>query len=338
MKAAILRGFGEVDQFIVEEVDNPTPKVGEAVVEIYAASLNRRDVWIRQNKYPNIKLPAILGSDGCGVVISTGSEKDKNLIGKKVVIYPGFNWGEENSFQRKDFTILGMPTNGTCAEQVVVPVENLFEKPTNLNYSETSTLPIAGLTAYRAIVNKAKLKPNENILITGIGGGVAMFALQFALEFSKNVFVTSSSKEKIDKAISLGAKEGVVFPSGKNFKDEIYQLTNGKGIDVLIDGTTGELLSNVADAMNSGGRIVIYGATSLSPVTLPARHLFWKQLNVLGTTCGSPKEFSEMLKFVESKNIHPVIDSLFSLEKIKEAHAKLEKGSQCGKIVIEIKR
>ncbi|MDA0986145.1 MAG: zinc-binding dehydrogenase [Bacteroidetes bacterium] len=338
MKALVLKGFGGVDQLVVEEINNLKPDKGEAVVQIYSASLNRRDVWIRLNKYPNIQLPAILGSDGSGKVISVGSDDNKNLIGKDVVIYPGFNWGESTEYQKKDMMILGMPKPGTCAEEVLVPITNLFDKPKNLTFNETATLPIAGLTAFRAITNKARPKTDETVLITGIGGGVAMFALQFALMFTKNVFVTSSSEQKISKAISLGAIGGIVYSTEKNIKEQILNITKGKGIDVVIDGTTGDNLTQLIDVVNSGARIVIYGSTSLTPLTIPARHLFWKQIKILGTTFGTMEEFKKMLSFIEEHNIHPIIDSVFSFNDFKEAYKKLEKGNQCGKIVIEIKK
>ena len=180
MKAVVLRELGGPENLRVEDVTDPQPKANEVVIRLRAAAVNHRDVFIRKGQYAGIKLPVILGSDGAGEVVTAGAEVDQTLIGKAVVINPSLDWGEDERVQGPAFRILGLPDHGTYAQLIKVPASNVHAKPASLSFEEASAIPLSGLTAYRAVVTRARVQPGETVLITGIGGGVSSFALQIA--------------------------------------------------------------------------------------------------------------------------------------------------------------
>ena len=203
MKALVLTSVDGAIEF--KETNDPFPTSGEVLIRLAAAALNRRDFWITRGGYPNIEAPCVLGSDGAGIVEKAGEGVDSSLVGKEVLINPSLQWGSDQLVQGPDFRILGMPDNGTFAEYISVPVQQITEKPSHLTPYEAAALPLAGLTAYRALFSQGKLKPEESILITGIGGGVATIALKMAQAAGARVFVSSSCEHKISQAITLGA-------------------------------------------------------------------------------------------------------------------------------------
>lgn len=209
MKAIVLHGVKE--PLILRDVPIPQLNSQEALVRIKAAAFNRRDWWIQQGQYAGLKFPIIPGSDGAGIVESVGAGVDSTWVGKAVIINPSINWGANEAFQQKTSSILGLPEDGTFAEYVRVPVENLHEKPQHLSFAEAAALPLGGLTAYRSLFTRANLMAGEKVLIIGIGGGVASFALQFAMHAGASVYVTSGNPVKIEQAITLGAGGGVLY-------------------------------------------------------------------------------------------------------------------------------
>jgi NADPH:quinone reductase-like Zn-dependent oxidoreductase len=226
-----------------------------------------------------------------------------------------------------------LPKNGTLAEAIHVPVRQLVPKPGHLSWEEAAALPLAGLTAYRALFSRAQLQAHEKVLINGIGAGTALFALQFAVAAGAVPFVTSSSPEKLRKAEQLGARHGALYTrSGwaKEFGEHYGQF------DVVIDSAGGPGFGELVELCAPGARIVFFGATRGNPPELPARRIFWKQLSLLGTTMGSPADFTAMTEFVARKAIHPVISEVFAFDRVNEAFALMERGEQFGKIVISI--
>jgi zinc-binding alcohol dehydrogenase/oxidoreductase len=334
MKALVLTEKN--NPLIIKEVPDLRAGENEAIVKIHSAALNHRDLWIRKGQYAGLKYPIILGSDGSGVVIATGTNSDAHWIGKEVIIYPALNWGAEQSHQHpENFKILGLPDDGTFAEFVKIPASNLALKPKHLSFEEAAALPLAGLTAYRALIKRANLQNGEKVLITGIGGGVALFALQYAKATNADIYVTSGDEGKIAKAITLGAA------AGANYKNENWieiLQTQAGSFNVIIDGAAGNGLDNLLNLAKPGGRIVLYGATKGNPSNITARRIFWKQLNVLGSTMGSPADFKEMIDFVEKNKIKPVIDNIFSFENGEDAMQRMNNSHQFGKIVISIVR
>ncbi|MDA9554957.1 zinc-binding dehydrogenase [Pelobium sp.] len=330
MKALVLKG---IDQpLLVEEVEKPILQAGEALVKIKAAAFNRRDFWISKGRYAGLKFPITLGSDGAGIVAEVFSDEDNHWLNQEVVINPSNNWGSNPNFQGPDFKILGLPDDGTFAEYVKVKVANLYNKPNHLDFMHAAAFPLAGLTAYRALFTKAKLTSNDTVLIVGVGGGAALFALQWAVNFGAKVYVTSSSDEKINKAIELGAKCGV------NYKEENWDLKLKElsgGIDVIIDSAVGPSFDKHFTYINAGARIVFFGATAGDMPALNARAIFWKQIQILGTTMGTSTEFEAMLNFINQHKITPIVEHTFNYKDANEALALMEYSTQFGKIVLE---
>jgi zinc-binding alcohol dehydrogenase/oxidoreductase len=336
MKTLVLTGKNE--PLIIQERPDWQIAEGQALVQVHAAALNHRDVWIQKGQYAGLKYPTIPGSDGAGVVMDIGgaeSNPAKSWIGKEVIINPALDWGNQASHQdQKAFRILGLPDDGTFAEYVRVPVTSLAEKPSHLSFEEAAALPLAGVTAYRALFTRARLKRNEKVLITGIGGGVALFALQYAVAAGAQAYVTSGSDEKIDKAMTLGALGGVNYKKS-DWVEAVRSLAGS--FDVTIDGAAGEGMDNLFDLASPGGRVVFYGATQGNPSNLVARRIFWKQLDVLGSTMGSPEDFRSMLTFVREHKIRPVVDKIFSFEEGEAALRWMDDARQFGKIVLKIR-
>lgn len=313
------------------DVEKPKPQKDEILVRIKAAALNHRDVYITQGLYPGIVYPVILGSDGVGVVESVGEDVAADWIDKAVIINPGIGWTNDPLVQPKNYSILGMPTNGCLAEYIVVKADRIQPKPEHLSYEEAAALPLAGLTAYRALFTKANCCSQDQVLISGIGGGVALMAFQFACATGAKVFVTSGSDTKIQKAIALGAQGGV------SYKEEGWHKTllelSGKGFDVIIDSAGGEGFSKFLDLANMGGRIAFYGGTRGNFKVNPQK-MFWKQISMFGSTMGNDQEFNEMIQFVNINKIKPVVEKCWKLSEGAMAFDYMNQAKQFGKIVL----
>lgn len=333
MKAIVLREAGGPESLRYEDVETPSPKAGEVLVKLKYAALNRRDVFITKGMYPGMKLPSILGADGAGQVAAIGGNVQNIEVGSDVIIDSGIGWGADDRKSNPDFYILGMPVNGTYAQYVVVPAENIYPKPKHLTWQETAALPLAGVTGYRALVTRGQVQEGETVLIPGIGSGVALFVLQMAVAKGAKVFVTSSSEEKIEKAKQLGAVDGVNYRSS----DWVKQLRKKIGTaDLVVDGVGGPGFNQLLNLTAEGGRIVSYGATNgpIPEFLLP--RIFLKNIDLRGTKMGSPRQFAEMLNLFEQYQIHPVIDSCYPLEQAKEAQMHMDQGNNFGKITLEI--
>lgn len=320
MKALVLRG--ENEPLYYGEWEDPAAKEGEKIVDLRAAALNHRDVFITQGLYPGIRFPIILGSDGAGLA-----------GGREVVINPSIGWGPDPERQAKGYHILGLPQNGTFAEKVAVAEKQLYDKPPHLNWEQTAALPLGGLTAYRALFTKGRLRSGERVLISGIGGGVALTAFQLALAAGAEVYVTSGSEEKIQEAIAMGAAGGV------NYKTEKFEKVLSErsgGFDVILDSAGGDGFARLLKTCRPAARVVTYGGTLGYVNKLSPQIIFWKQLSILGTSMGTDQEFADMLDFVNKHKIVPVVDSVFSLAEGSDAFERMDKGLQFGKIVLSI--
>ncbi|MBK6264163.1 zinc-binding dehydrogenase [Marivirga sp. S37H4] len=330
MKALILDAPNELK---IVERNIPKPQSGEVLVKIKAMALNHRDQFIREGKYPGIKSGVILGADACGEIVELGNSVTKKWLEKKVLINPNINWGNNPLVQSKEYHIMGTPTDGVFAEYVSIATDRLAEKPDFLSDTEAAALPLGGMTAFRAVFHHGQLKEGQNVLISGVGGGVAQFAFQFALAIGANVFVTSGDASKREKAIKYGARNAY------NYKDEEWTTQAKKevgGFDLVIDSAGGDAINDHIKLMNPAGRIVFYGATLGKPKSLDVHRMFWNQITLQGSTMANDEEFLQMVQFVEEHKIKPIVDSITPFQNIVEAFDKIKAGAQFGKLVIEI--
>ena len=300
----------------------PVPAEGQVVVKLHAAALNHRDVWITQGKYPGIVTPVILGSDGAG-----------SYEGRKVLINPNIQWGDNPRYPSPDYSILGMPVNGTLAEYIAVSPDRLHEQPPHLSDAEAAALPLAGLTAWRSLFTKGQLAAGERVLITGIGGGVALLAAQLAVCAGAHVFVTSGHDHKLAAARELGVAGGVNYREA-GWEKSLQRVAGN--FDLIIDSAGGEGFQALLKLAAPGGRIVSYGGGQGAVPSFSPQAIFWKQLHIMGSSMGTDAEFADMLAFVAQHRIRPVIDSIVPLEEAPEAFAKMAAGQQLGKLVIDL--
>ena len=309
---------------VYETAPDPTPGPGEIVVELRCAAVNRRDLLVRQGVYP-FPLPITPGSDGAGIRRDTGEE---------VVILPGLFWGNAKDAPGPEFQILGGPRDGTYAELVAVPAESVFPRPARFSWEEAAAFPLAALTAWRALFSRGNVRPGETVLVLGAGSGVSTFAVQLAAQAGARVLVTSSSQEKVDRAVELGAEAGVLYTDA-DWPAAAKALAGGRGIDLVLD-SVGSTWDQSLQTLRPGGRVVVFGGTGGTEVTLNVRPAYLQQLSILGTTMGSPRDFANLLRAVEEGSWAPVIDSVFPLADADAAHARIQSSDHFGKIVLNL--
>ncbi|MBA2641483.1 MAG: zinc-binding dehydrogenase [Actinobacteria bacterium] len=312
----------EGEELRYETVPDPEPGTGEALVELKAAGLNRRDLLVRTGTYP-FPLPLVPGSDGAGVRRDTGEE---------VVIYCGLNWGDREDAPGPNFGILGGPRDGTYAELIALPAENLFPKPASFTWTEAAAFPLAALTAYRGLFTRAGLQAGETVLVLGAGSGVSTFVVQLAAQAGARVLVTSSSDEKIERAKALGADGGVNYATTEDWPAVAQELGP---IDVVLD-SVGSTWQQSLDAVRPGGRVVVFGGTGGTEVTLNVRPFYFRQQSLYGTQLGSPRDFEGLLRMLEESTWRPVIDSVRPLAEAEAALDRMVEGEHFGKLVLEI--
>lgn len=326
----------------LQDVPEPQPQSSQLKIRILSAALNHRDLFIRHSLYPAISFDGVpMLADGCGIVSSPGHSLD----GKRVILTPSQGWKDSPDGPEKGgITILGGTTTiplGTAQEVVCVDEAEVELAPEHLSDEQAAALPLTGLTAWRAFVTKSgNAVEGRNILVTGIGGGVALNVLQFAVAKGCNVWVTSGSREKIDKAVKLGAKGGVIY-KGKDWDKELLkQLPKDRPfIDSVIDGAGGDVVKRSMRFMKQGGVIVSYGMT-LGPQVSYSMAAVLRNIDLRGSTMGSRKEFGDMVAFVKEKKVVPVVsrvvEGLGNLEGVESLFQDMEKGSQFGKLVIRV--
>jgi NADPH:quinone reductase-like Zn-dependent oxidoreductase len=335
MKAIILREPGGPEQLRLDDVPLPAPEWNQVLVKLKAAALNRRDLLVRSREQYRAAMPFIPGSDGAGVVVAVGPGVSQPCVGDEVVIYPSLSWGSSENAPSPAFRILGGPDNGTYAEYICLSAENVFPRPGTLSFAEAAAFPLACLTAWRALITKARVQPGEWVLIHGVGSGVGTFAIQIARLAGARVAVTSHSDEKLSRARALGAEIGLNY-SRCEWDAELKRLLNDGGVDVVVDSVGQATFAKSLEALNPGGRLVTFGTTSGALTALDIRQLYHKQLTILGTTMGSPHEFAQMLHAVDAGQIRPVVDRVFPLAEAGQAQQYMDQQEQFGKIVLGI--
>jgi len=309
-----------------EEAPDPVAGPGEVVVELKASAVNRRDLLVRNPPGPAYRfdLPLIPGSDGAGIRRDTGEE---------VVVYPGLGWGPREDAAGPDWRMLGGPEDGTYAELVKLPAENVCPKPRGLSWEEAAAFPLAGLTAFRALFTVGRLRgSNETVLALGAGSGVTTMAVQLLVHEGVRVFVTSASEEKIDRAKELGAAGGVLYTSD-DWPEQVRELVGGDGVDLVLD-SVGTTWPDSLRCLRKGGRVVAFGGTGGPKTELDVRMLYLNWLSILGTTMGSPRDFAGLLRLMADGRIRPTIDSVRPLQEVEAAHERMKSGEHFGKLVL----
>ncbi|HWI74439.1 MAG TPA: zinc-binding dehydrogenase [Baekduia sp.] len=323
MKAVTVEAFGPAASLTFGERPDPVAPPGWVVVELRAAALNWHDVLVRNGQY-DVALPRIIGADGAGVRRDTGED---------VVVLPSLRWGDDDRFPAPGFEILGDHTDGTYAELVAVPADGVAPRPAGFSWSEAAALPLAGVTAYRALFTRGGLRAGETVLILGAGSGVSTIAIALARLAGARVLVTSSSREKIERARELGADGGVVYTED-GWPNAARELAGDAGIDLAID-SAGATWPDALATLNGGGRLVSFGATAGDRATVGVRPFYFGQHTILGTTMGSPRDFAGLLALVaEHPGWRPTIHSERPLDEAAAAHAELERRAHFGKLVL----
>ena len=309
------------------ELPDPEPGPGEVRIDLVAAALNRRDWWIRRGR--DIDLPVVLGSDGTGVVSALGEGVEGIHAGDEVVINPALDWGDGEEAPGPDFRILGVPDQGTYAERIVVAGHQVRPKPPAYTWIEAAALPLAGLTAWRATVTHAEAGPRRTILVPGAGGGVATVVVQIAVALGARVLVTTSSQEKLERAIALGAEGGALYTDD----DWAERVTP---VDAVVDSVGGVTWAGSLAALRKGGRLVNFADTARDVGEVDLSTLYFKYLRIQGTTMGSPREFDALLAHAREARWRPVVDRVFPLAEAAQAHERLDAPERFGKVVLAI--
>lgn len=343
MKAVRMHGYGGVDQLYYEEADEPrVAQPDEVVVRLKAAAINHIDIWNRMGATGiALEMPHILGADGAGIIVEVGENVANVKEGDAVCLYPPSGCGRcEFCLTDRDFMCihlraLGERLEGTYAQFVRLPAQNCFPMPARFTFEEAAAFPLVFITLWRMLITNAKLKPGETMLIIGIGGGVASASLQVAKKIGAHVIVTSGSDEKLERARKLGADHGINHRK-QDFTRVVTQVTEGRGVDVVLDCVAGEVWQKSLAALATGGRLVTCGATAGAQPIDDLTAIFSKHLKIYGSTLGSREEFRQLLSFLNGAGIKPIVDIVFPLKEAAAAQTYLEEGRQFGKVVLRI--
>ncbi|KAJ7087673.1 NAD-P-binding protein [Mycena belliarum] len=327
---------------IVEEQPIPALKPGEVLVKISAAAFNHRDLWIRKGLYPRIAMGSTLGADGAGTVIASADAADP-LLKQRVFLTPMWGWDSDPNGPESQYGTLGgssFPLLGTFAEYVVVPRAEVVLTPSYLTDVQIAAWPLAGLTAWRALMGLARVEAGHNVLITGIGGGVALTALQLCVAMGAAVYVTSGSPDKIGRAVALGAKGGASYKDANwpaQIAAQVKANTPGRpALDAVLDSGGAEIMTRVGAHLKLGGRVVCYGMTAGPTIAMTMREVMRGQ-QLLGTFMGSRADLDAATAFLAAHKIVPVVSAVLpGLAAAERGFEMMQTGAQFGKIVVKI--
>ncbi|WP_050181884.1 zinc-binding dehydrogenase [Domibacillus robiginosus] len=329
MKAILHKGAPGLLGVWAGQVEKPATGPGEVRVRLKAAGLNHRDLFVL-HRHKETEPPLVIGSDGAGIVEEVGAGVTTIQKGDEVIINPGLGWPDKSDAPPEGFEIVGLPFHGTFAEFITVPAENAMPKPAHLSWEEAGVLSLAALTAYRALFTRGKVKPGMTVLIPGIGSGVATFLLQFAKAAGATVYVTSRSEEKRQRALELGADKAI--DSAADWREAL----DGEKVDLVIESVGAATFNRSLEQLKTGGTIVTFGASAGDEVMINLRTFFYGQFNMYGSTLGSREEMREMLAFIETHNLRPVMDRTYTLDQFEDAFIRMERAEQIGKIAFTI--
>lgn len=341
MQAIRFHAHGGPDVLRMETVPDPGPGPGEILIRVRAASVNRLDLFVRQGM-PGVRipLPRIPGADAAGEVEALGAGVSGPRPGDRVTLNPGFACGTCESCAGGrgslclTYHLLGEHGDGSYAEKVVAPARNVHPIPPDISFEEAAAFPLVGLTAWSMLVTKARVQPGEDVLIVGAGAGVGVMAIQIAKLCGARVFATAGTDGKLAKCKALGADLLVNHAKGP-FDGAIRVLTNKRGVDVVVDYVGKETWQSSLKSLVRGGRLVTCGATTGFDPVEDLRQIFYRQLTIHGSTMGSAKEFSDMMRCVAAGKLRSVVDSVLPLSQAAEAHRRLEAREVFGKLILK---
>jgi NADPH:quinone reductase-like Zn-dependent oxidoreductase len=340
MKAVVIHKHGSYDRLSIEEVETPTPARDEVLVQIKATAINHLDIWVRRG-VPGQKmpLPMIPGCDISGVVKKTGPLVRGLKVGDRVVIAPGLSCGRCSPCLMghdnlcTSYGIIGENRDGGCAEYICVPRENVIPIPGKLTFNEAAAIPLVFLTAWHMLVSRAQVRPGEDVLIHAAGSGVSTAGIQIAKLVGARVITTAGSDTKLKKARELGANDTINYKK-LDFYVELKRLTRKNGVDVILDHVGADTWAKNIKSLKKGGRLVTCGVTSGFEVAADIRYIFFRSLSILGSTMGSRGELLQVMHLVERGMLKPIIDSVYPMSRIADAHKRMESRKTFGKIVI----
>jgi len=338
MKAVRIHQFGGPEVLTYEDVPDPQPRKDQFLIRVRACALNHLDLWVRKG-LPGVKLPHILGSDIAGEVVESGEYVSGFKPGQRVLIAPMHYCGHcaacvagvQN--QCREFTVLGNTVDGGNCELIAVPPANVIPIPDALDFNQAASVPLVFLTAWHMLVGRAGVRPGQTVLVLGASSGVGIAAIQIAKLFHCRVITTAGDAPKLEKARALGADLGIDHYKQK-ISDEVRKITNKEGVDIVVEHVGAATWDESVRSLKAGGTLVTCGATTGPNVGVDLRHLFARQLSLLGSYMGTMGELHEVLKHVFAGRLKPVVDRAFPLKDLRAAHDHMEKSQMFGKIVV----
>jgi NADPH:quinone reductase-like Zn-dependent oxidoreductase len=340
MKAVRIHEFGGPEVLIYEDIPDALPRKDQVLIRVRACALNHLDIWVR-NGLPGVKMPHILGSDIAGEVAEVGEYVSGFKSGQRVIVSPMHYCGHcakcvaglQN--QCREFTVLGNAVDGGNCELIAVPAPNVIPIPDSLDFNQAASVPLVFLTAWHMLVGLARVRPGQSVLVLGGSSGVGIAAIQIAKLFHCRVITTAGSEAKLAKARDLGADFSIDHYKQK-ISDEVRKITNKEGVDIVIEHVGAATWDESMKSLKTGGTLVTCGATTGPNVAIDLRHLFARQLSLLGSYMGTMGELHEVLGHVFAGRLKPVVDRIFPLSEIRAAHEHLEKSQMFGKVVVTL--
>jgi len=341
MKAVVFEQHGTPEVLVYKEMPDPKPGRGEVLIEVKATSINHIDIFLRRGM-PEIKvpMPKIVGSDAAGVIREIGPDVSGLATGQRVTINPGIACGHCEfcaagfGSQCVSWAMVGEHTNGAYAELVAVPAHIVLPIPDSLSFEEAAAAPLVFLTAWSMMVVKGNIRPGEDILILGAGAGVGTAAIQIAKMVGCRVFATASTDEKLERARQIGA-DVLINYKNTEFDRAIRELTKKRGVDVVVDYVGADTWVRSLRSARRGGRVLTCGATTGFAPQTDLRQIFFRQVQVIGSTMGSPRDFLDVMKCVFRGQLRPVIDRVLPLSEARKGHQLIEQRAVFGKIVLK---
>jgi NADPH:quinone reductase-like Zn-dependent oxidoreductase len=342
MKAVVFREHGGLERLDLTEMPVPTTTSTGVLVEVRACALNHLDLWtLKGLPGLRIEMPHVLGNDIAGRVKAVGSEVTHRAVGDRIIVAPGVSCGHcaqclsGRDNLCSDYSIIGHRVQGGLAQYVSIPAVNALPMPAGLDFPQAAAIPLTFLTAWHMLVTRAHLQPGESVLVLAAGSGVGSAAIQVAKLVGAHVITTAGNEQKLELATRLGADETIQHYEQK-ISAAVRKITNGRGVEVVVEHVGSATWDESMRSLATNGRLVTCGATTGYQVQLDLRHVFYRQLAVLGSTMGGKAELVEILKFIEGGKLRPVVDRVFPLSETTQAFERLQASQHFGKVVVEV--